>query len=62
MAAQVKTQTGGNPVGPCLSRDKVGHRVRSYELSEFPIEPWQQNWRLAVATPVGMAALMLASG
>lgn len=37
----------------------VGHRVRSYELSEFPIEPWQQNWRLAVATPVGMAALMM---
>lgn len=37
----------------------VSHRVRSYELSEFPIEPWQQSWRLAVAFPVAMATLLM---
>lgn len=37
----------------------VRHRVRSYELAEFPIEPWQYNWKVSVALPVSMAAMLM---
>lgn len=37
----------------------VEHRVRSYELSEFPIEPWQFNWKVSVAFPLTLATMLI---